>query len=187
MESAERNGSDLRRRLRSADRFNDAAIRLGSFEVKTPRSRVSASLRSVTCRDQRRPPVRRRALEWRRLAALRARRRRLTDAVLVLAIVQSFRMGPTAALSQRSAAASVPLVPRTRSSHTSCCKSVANFGFKRGTKDHKVASVPLIPKFASGGCRKGLRTSESGHRTAILRHLRGALSRGGAGSRGIMQ
>src|SRR2546421_11065195 len=28
----------------------------------------------------------------------------------------------------------VRLVPRTRSSHTSCCKVVANFGSKRGTR-----------------------------------------------------
>ena len=54
MESAERNGSDLRRLLRSAERFNEAAIRLGSFDVKTPPSSVSASLCSVTSCDQRR-------------------------------------------------------------------------------------------------------------------------------------
>jgi hypothetical protein len=57
MDSAERKGSDLRRLLRSADRFNDAAIRLGSRKVNTPRSSVSASLCSVTRRDQR-PPSR---------------------------------------------------------------------------------------------------------------------------------
>ena len=34
MESAERNGSDLRRLLRSAERFNEAAIRLGFFRRK---------------------------------------------------------------------------------------------------------------------------------------------------------
>jgi tripartite-type tricarboxylate transporter receptor subunit TctC len=45
----------LRRRLRSAERRNDDATRLGSSRVKTPLSRVSASLCSVTCRDQRRP------------------------------------------------------------------------------------------------------------------------------------
>src|SRR6266446_4753627 len=55
MESAERKGLLFRRRLLSADRFNDAAIRLGSRNVKTPLSRVSASLCSVTCCDQRRP------------------------------------------------------------------------------------------------------------------------------------
>src|SRR5919201_4579479 len=55
MDSAERNALVLRRLLFSADRFRDAAIRLGSRDVKTPFSRVSASLCSVTCRDQRRP------------------------------------------------------------------------------------------------------------------------------------
>src|SRR5882757_10144242 len=54
MESAERNGSDLRRVLCSADDFNDAAIRFGSCCVNTPFLRVSASLCSVTWRDQRR-------------------------------------------------------------------------------------------------------------------------------------
>src|SRR5215831_11426402 len=55
MESAERKGLLFRRLLLSADRFSDAAIRLGSRNVKTPLSRVSASLCSVTCCDQRRP------------------------------------------------------------------------------------------------------------------------------------
>src|SRR5436305_15272869 len=59
MESADRKGLPLRRLLFSADRFKDAAIRLGSRDVKTPFSRVSASLCSVAWRDQRRP-VRRR-------------------------------------------------------------------------------------------------------------------------------
>jgi hypothetical protein len=48
----------LRRLLRSADRFNDAAMRLGSRNVNTPWSRVSASLCSVTRADQRLPPRR---------------------------------------------------------------------------------------------------------------------------------
>jgi hypothetical protein len=48
MESAERNGLALRRLLFSAERFKDAAIRLGSRDVNTPFSRVSASLCSVT-------------------------------------------------------------------------------------------------------------------------------------------
>src|SRR5215813_10733941 len=60
MDMAERNGADLRRRLRSADRFKDAAMRLGSRDANTPLSSVSASLCSVTWRDQRRP-VRERA------------------------------------------------------------------------------------------------------------------------------
>src|ERR1700756_4692562 len=55
MESAERNGLLFRRELLSADRFKDAAIRSGSRNVKTPLSRLSASLCLVTCRDQRRP------------------------------------------------------------------------------------------------------------------------------------
>src|SRR5215831_18503844 len=54
MESAERKGLLFRRELRSADRFKDAAIRLGSREANTPLSRVSASLCSVTWRDHRR-------------------------------------------------------------------------------------------------------------------------------------
>src|SRR5262245_297396 len=58
MESAERNGSALRPLLRSADRFSEAAIALGSLLVNTPLSSVSASLCSVTACDQRRPPPR---------------------------------------------------------------------------------------------------------------------------------
>src|SRR5262245_3158000 len=82
MESAERKGLLFRRLLLSADRFKDAAIRLGSRDVKTPLSRVSASLCSVTCRDQRRPfraaPLRR--APWRLRPAL------LLDAAVFLAI-----------------------------------------------------------------------------------------------------
>src|SRR5215831_2631912 len=82
MESAERKGLLFRRLLLSADRFKDAAIRLGSRELKTPFSRVSASLCSVTCRDQRRPfraaPLRR--APWRLRPAL------LLDAAVFLAI-----------------------------------------------------------------------------------------------------
>jgi hypothetical protein len=48
----------LRRLLLSADRFNEDAIRFGSRNVKTPLSRVNASLCSVTCCDQRRLPPR---------------------------------------------------------------------------------------------------------------------------------
>src|SRR5262245_44442080 len=55
------------------------------------------------------------------------------------------------------------LVPRTRSSHCRAASPIANFGFKRGTRSIILASVPLIPKFASEGCRQTLRTSESGH------------------------
>src|SRR5262249_46392009 len=67
MESAERKGLLFRRLLLSADRFNDAAIRLGSRNVKTPLSRVSASLCSVTCCDQSRPvPAARRDEQLRR-------------------------------------------------------------------------------------------------------------------------
>ena len=50
---AERNGSALRRRLRSAERLSERAIARGSFKEKTPLSRSSASLVSVTCCDQR--------------------------------------------------------------------------------------------------------------------------------------
>ena len=79
MESAERKGLLFRRELLSADRFKDAAIRLGSRDVKTPLSRLSASLCSVTCRDQRRP-FRAAPAPWRLRPALRR------DAVVFLAI-----------------------------------------------------------------------------------------------------
>jgi hypothetical protein len=55
---ADWNGVPLRRRLRSADRFNDAAIALGSL-LKTRRSRSRASLRRDTSADQYRRPERR--------------------------------------------------------------------------------------------------------------------------------
>src|SRR5260370_31863748 len=48
MESADRKGLPLRRLLFSADRFKDAAIRLGSRDVKTPFSRVSAPSHGAT-------------------------------------------------------------------------------------------------------------------------------------------
>src|SRR3954454_14247679 len=57
MERAERNGSALRRFLLAAERFSEAAMRLGSRRVKTPLSSVSSSLRSVTLCDQRRPAL----------------------------------------------------------------------------------------------------------------------------------
>ena len=50
---AERNGSALRRRLRSAERLSERAIAPGSFKEKTPLSRSRASLVSVACCDQR--------------------------------------------------------------------------------------------------------------------------------------
>ena len=50
---AERNGSALRRPLRSADRFSERAIARGSFKENTPLSRSRASLVSVTRCDQR--------------------------------------------------------------------------------------------------------------------------------------
>jgi hypothetical protein len=56
---ADWNGRAFRRVLRSADRFSDRAIRRGSFVVKTPRSRSSASLRSATFCDHRRAGARR--------------------------------------------------------------------------------------------------------------------------------
>jgi hypothetical protein len=40
-------------------------------------------------------------------------------------------------------------VPRTRSSHTSCCKSRCELRVQKGHWNHRVASGPLIPKFAS--------------------------------------
>jgi hypothetical protein len=43
----------LRRELRSAERFNEAAIRFGSRIVKTPCCKSSASLSRVTRCDQR--------------------------------------------------------------------------------------------------------------------------------------
>jgi len=54
MESADRTGSAFLRVLRSAERLSEAAIRFGSFKVKTPCLRSSASLSRVTRRDQRR-------------------------------------------------------------------------------------------------------------------------------------
>jgi hypothetical protein len=48
---AERNGSALRRVLRSAERFNDRAMAFGSLFAKMPCSRSSASLRSITFAD----------------------------------------------------------------------------------------------------------------------------------------
>src|SRR4029450_2622165 len=83
MESAERKGLALRRLLLSADRFKEAAIRLGSRDVKTPLSRVGASLCSVTCRDQRRPVRARRDAPRRLCAAL------LLDAALLLLVMAS--------------------------------------------------------------------------------------------------
>jgi len=53
MDMAERNGSALRRRLWSADLFNDAAMARGERRVKTPVSRSSASLVLMTRADQR--------------------------------------------------------------------------------------------------------------------------------------
>ena len=53
MDIAERKGSDLRRRLRSAERLSDSAICLGVLFVKTPFSRSSALLVCITRRDHR--------------------------------------------------------------------------------------------------------------------------------------
>jgi hypothetical protein len=53
MDMAERNGSALRRRLRSADLFYDAAMARGERRVKTPVSRSSALLVLITWADQR--------------------------------------------------------------------------------------------------------------------------------------
>jgi hypothetical protein len=48
---AERNGSAFRRVLCSAERLSDRAMAFGSLLVKTPCSRSSASLRSITFAD----------------------------------------------------------------------------------------------------------------------------------------
>ena len=48
---AERNGLDLRRWLRSADRFTDWAMSLGLADLKISDSRSIASLVSVTFAD----------------------------------------------------------------------------------------------------------------------------------------
>jgi len=53
MDIAERKGSDLRRRLRSAERLSDSAICLGVLFVKTPFSRSSALRVCITRRDHR--------------------------------------------------------------------------------------------------------------------------------------
>jgi hypothetical protein len=50
---ADRYGDDLRRLLRSADRFSDVAMARGVRFLKTAFSRSSASLVSVTRPDQR--------------------------------------------------------------------------------------------------------------------------------------
>src|SRR5215510_10659729 len=112
IDSAERKGLPLRRLIFSADRFKDAAIRLGSRDVKTPFSRVSASLCSVTWRDQRRPVRRRRA-------ALCPRPRRLRpalvfDAARLFFIAPPWRKPPFH--SQRASRGRVPqcLARRTR-------------------------------------------------------------------------
>src|SRR5215469_12528661 len=112
MESAERKGLLFRRALLSADRFNDAAIRLGSRDVKTPLSRLSASLCSVTFRDHRRPfrdaPLRR--APWRLRPAL------LLEAVVFLAIAPPRVNDHPGALTRRrnpcSAAACAARQPR---------------------------------------------------------------------------
>src|SRR5215472_12656271 len=54
MESAERYESAFFRRLVSAERFSDAAIRVGFFQVNTPCFRSRASLCFVTPADHRR-------------------------------------------------------------------------------------------------------------------------------------
>src|SRR5712671_6333687 len=48
MDRAERKASALRRRLRSAERLSDAAIRFGLLSLNTPGSRSSALLSRVT-------------------------------------------------------------------------------------------------------------------------------------------
>lgn len=55
MDIAERNGSDLRRWLDSAERLSERAIARGLPRVNTPGSRSSASLFCITRRDHRAP------------------------------------------------------------------------------------------------------------------------------------
>ena len=76
MDIAERYGLDLRRWLRSAERFSDLAIAVGLW-VKTLSCRVIASLLSVTRADHLRPVL--------RCVVFRAGLRRVFDAVLRLA------------------------------------------------------------------------------------------------------
>src|SRR6516162_2525766 len=106
MESAERKGLLFRRELLSADRFKDAAIRLGSRDVKTPLSRLNASLCSVTCRDQRRPF---RAVPLRRTPG-RLRR----DAAVFLAIAPPRANDHPCALTRRRKPCSGRLAPLAR-------------------------------------------------------------------------
>ena len=54
------------------------------------------------------------------------------------------------------------LVPRTRSSHDFAAGTVANFGFKSGTRIIDLLVSFSIPKFAQRSLQS-LRTSESGH------------------------
>lgn len=55
IDMAERKGSDLRRRLASAERFSDRAMALGLSLVNTPGSRSSALLLCITRFDHRVP------------------------------------------------------------------------------------------------------------------------------------
>jgi len=54
---ADRNGSDLRRRLASAERLRERATALALSCLKTPSSRSSALLSRVTLADHRFPAV----------------------------------------------------------------------------------------------------------------------------------
>src|SRR5262249_19235775 len=101
MDSAERNALVLRRRLFSADRFKDAAIRLGSRDVKTPLSGVSESLCWVPGRARRRPA---RALRDEPLWRARAFR----PALLLLALLA------VAFLAIASPCRNMPRAPSTR-------------------------------------------------------------------------
>jgi hypothetical protein len=61
-----------------------------------------------------------------------------------------------------SAGTGCALVPRTRSSHDFSAGTVANFGFKRGTRIIELL-VPFRFRSSLGGRCECLRTSESGH------------------------
>jgi hypothetical protein len=87
----------------------------------------------------------------------------LAGAVLVLAIVQPFRMGRTAgATSTRRRSPTFPLSAPNRSSHTSCCKNGCELRVHRALRIVKL-QCPFESEVRIRRCRKGLRTSESGH------------------------
>src|SRR5215831_17455089 len=79
------------------------------------------------------------------------------------------------------------LVPRTRSSHNVAASLIANFGFKRGTRSIDIASVPLVPKFASAPAAMlcELRNRDTRPMTHIARRAASALSASSTGAGSI--